>query len=209
MAKRYGIQELMRRVKNGSILVRKDKVAGEFEFMLVKEKKYEEETDNINVVQKNGGSKEEQELFHKMLTRSDSYSRLSDSKGSNMDPDLNQFFQAQGAKGSLLAVEESSAAKTDANSADAKDDDVVLAEELSQAGSTGRVGKMKITKFIEIFNGLRAQTSDADAIGIIKKHIGNLKKFNVPGSRFKLEDVKDTLCKAAKAVKTIKDMMND
>ena len=211
MATRYGVQDLMRRVQCGSIMVRKDK-DGEWEFMFSKETKYEDEKHSTEVTVSKGGHAE-QDSFLRAMGKSDSYhTMISNSAASNLDPELCKFFQDKGAKANPFpapALSVQNAPETSGSKPSGSkdmDSDVLMAEQLSQAGSAGKAGKDKVNKFLDLLDSMKNSTSDTDQLSIIKNHQTKLKKFNVPGTKFKLDDVKETLTNAAKAVRRLKDM---
>ena len=198
MSNYYGVAELFRRVKNGTILAKKD-AGGEWEFKLVQATSYRDDNDSGGFRATAQGKLTDEkwtELQNVAATRLG----LDAAEGAPLDKSLITFLNSKSSAGSKNPLENGNGDDDDIH----HDPDVIAAERLSNVGTIGKKAKDRVTSAIELVHKVYDECQDIDMKPALLVHLKALKKADT--SNLKLEDVKDKLIKAMRCVKKAKKM---
>lgn len=197
MANYYGVAELFRRVKNGSILAKKD--SGEWEFRLVQNTSYRDENDSGGFKATAQG-KLSDEKFAELQSVAANRLGLSATEGAPMDKNLITFLQSKTSAGSKNPL----AIGSGDDGVNEDDPDLKEAERLTNAGTIGKKAKERMASAIELVQKVHDECQDNDMKNALQVHLKGLKKAD--SSKLKLEDVKDKLINAMHCIKKAKKM---
>ena len=198
MSQYYGVAELFRRVRDGTILARKD--GSEWEFKLVETTSYRDEHDRGGFKATASGKLSEDKFAE---LQGISSKALAMDSGGTMDKGLFAFLQSKASSSKPKAIEDQT--NDDDDAADAEcDPDVVAAEKLSDLGTVGKKAKERVTSAVALLQKVIKDTTDEDMKCALNFHLKALKKAET--SNVKLEDVKSKLINAMQCIKKAKKM---
>ena len=198
MSTYYGVAELFRRVKNGTILAKKD-AGGEWEFKLVQATSYRDDNDSGGFRATSQG-KLTDEKFSELQNVAANRLGLDAAEGAPMDKNLITFLQSKSSAGSKNPLENGKVDDDDIE----HDPDVLAAERLSNAGTIGKKAKDRVISALELLKKVHDECQDMDMQHALQVHLKSLKKAST--SSLKLEDVMDKLIKAMRCIKKAKKM---
>ena len=197
MSTYYGVAELFRRVKNGSILARKE--AGEWEFKLVQNTSYRDDSDSGGF-RATAQGKLSDEKFAELQSVAANRLGLSATEGAPMDKNLITFLQSKASTGAKNPLAIGSGDDGD----NEEDPDLKEADKLTNANTIGKKAKERMASAIQLVQKVHDECQDNDMKNALQVHLKGLKKAD--SSKLKLEDVKDKLINAMHCIKKAKKM---
>lgn len=198
MANYYGVSELFRRVKDGSILARKD--GNEWEFKLVQTTSYKDEQ-NSGGYSGTSQAKLCDEKWQDLQAAAHQLNLATDDN-SNQSSGVLKFLQDKSASTSKKALSDGSGVLLPQKTNRFSDKDLVEADQLSDLGTIGKKAKERVISALSLLQKVSSQTTDSDYKFMLGNHIKSLKKFKE--GKVTVEDIKDKLIKAMQCVKKAK-----
>lgn len=191
MANYYGVAELFRRVKDGSILARKD--GNEWEFKLVQTTSYKDEHNAGGYTGSTQGKLSDDKWAD---LQSAAHQLNLGSAGSSNDSGVLRFLQDKVQTGARKALTDAGSEKNTS-----ADKDIMEADKLSDLGTIGKRAKERVGSAVELLKKVSSTMQDPDIKDMLGNHIKILKKID---GKISVEDIKDKLIKAMQCVKKAK-----
>ena len=189
MANYYGVAELLRRVKDGSILARRD--GNEWEFKLTQTTNYKDEH-NAGGHNAHCQGKLQDDKWADLQAAASQLKLGNDTD--NQDKGVIRFLQDR-ASSSCRKLNDCQ------TRAEPNDPDLEEAVMLSDIGTIGKKAKERVSSALKLLHKVQSETPDSDYKMLLGNHIKVLKKLDGP---VKVEDIKDKLIKAMQCVKKAK-----